>query len=69
MKKLTKLQRSRNAHVKLRNRAMNTVGKTAKIKEIYHNSVLNQQFTEHRILSKKERKGIFARISKLVLGK
>ena len=66
MAKLTKIQRSNNAHKRLQNRYDYMPGKTAEIKYRYHLRVRVRQEMENRILSKKERRGIFSHFAKLV---
>lgn len=66
MAKLTKIQRSNNAHKRLQNRYDYMPGNTAEIKYRYHLRVRVRQEMENRILSKKERRGIFSHFAKLV---
>ena len=66
MAKLSKLQRSNNAHLRLQHKYNCIVGKSADIKYYYHLRVRELQKDKKRILSNKERRGIFSHVSKLV---
>ena len=62
-KKLTKLQRSNNAHWKLRQRAADVPGKRGDLLYSYHGEVLRRQSSRKRVLSRSERRGLFSRLS------
>ena len=59
MKKLTKLQRSQNAHMKLRSKHSSTPGKIGDVKYRYHTAVLKAQKAKKHVLSKSDRAKIY----------
>ena len=69
MARISKIQRSNNAHKRLQNKYDYIPGNTAEIKYRYHLRVRVRQEKENRILSKKERRGIFNHFVKLVNNK
>lgn len=66
MAKFSKLERSNKAHERLQRKFDYMPGNTAEIKYRYHLRVRLRQEKEDRILSKKERRGIFSHFAKLV---
>ena len=62
MAKLTRFQRSQNAHFDLRMKHADTPGKKGDVLHRYHNNILNIQKAKKRILSKSERRKIFATV-------
>ena len=69
MKKLTRLQRSQNAHLNLRRKHADTPGKKGEVLHRYHNNILNMQKAKKRIMSKNERQRVFATVRNRVYGK
>ena len=69
MKKLTRLQRSQNAHYDLRRKHTYTPGKKGDVLYRYHDNILNMQKAKKRILSKNERQRVFTTVRKRVYGK
>ena len=69
MVKLSKLHRSQNAHIRLRQKAVGMPGKKGDVIYYYHTAVIDRQRDNKRILSKKERRGIFASIRRKVFGR
>ena len=63
MSKLTKFQRSQNAHFNLRMKHSNTPGKKGEVLHRYHNNILNMQKAKKRILSKNEKRKVFKTIN------
>ena len=66
MAKLTRFERSQNAHFNLRMKHANTPGKKGDVLHRYHNNILNIQKARKRILSKNERQKVFATVRKRV---
>lgn len=66
MSKLTKFQRSQNAHFNLRMRHSNTPGKKGEVLHRYHNNILNMQKAKKRILSKNEKQEVFKKVNERV---
>ena len=56
MKKLTRLQRSQNAHSDLRRKHADTPGVRGEVLFTYHNKIIQIQRAQKRVLSRKERK-------------
>lgn len=56
MARLTRLQRSQNAHSRLRMKHADTPGKKGEVLFTYHNKILQIQKHQNRILSKSERR-------------
>lgn len=56
MAKLTRFQRSQNAHFKLRKKHADTPGKKGEIKYTYHNKILARQKALGRVMTRSERK-------------
>ena len=56
MKKLTRLQRSQNAHLNLRRKHADTPGVRGEVLFTYHNKIFQVQRAQKRILSRSERK-------------
>ena len=69
MAKLTRFQRSQNAHFNLRMKHANTPGKKGDVLHRYHNNILNMQKAKKRILSKNERRRVFTTVRNRVYGK
>lgn len=69
MAKISKLTRSQNAHFRLRQKAADMPGKKGDVIYYYHTKVIDSQHDNKRILSKKERRGIFASIRRKVFGR
>ena len=69
MKKLTRLQRSQNAHLNLRRKHADTPGVKGEVLYRYHNNILNMQKAKKRILSKNERQRVFTTVRNRVFGK
>ena len=63
MARLTKLQRSQNAHFKLRMKHADTPGKKGEIKFTYHNKILARQKALGRVMTRSERKMEYDSIS------
>ena len=59
MKKLTKLQRSQNAHWDLRIKHSSGSGRISYVKYRYHTAVLKAQTAKKHVLSKSEREKIY----------
>ena len=68
-KKLSRLQRSQNAHFRLRQKAADIPGLRGEILHTYHKTILDEQKQARRILTKKERQGVFRSLSKLLTPK
>ena len=68
-KKLTRLQRSQNAHWDLRQRAADVPGARGEILFTYHKVILDKQKQTRRILSKKARQSVFRSVSRHVTSK
>ena len=69
MAKLTRFQRSQNAHFNLRMKHAHTPGKKGDVLHRYHNNILNMQKAKKRILSKNERRRVFTTVRNRVYGK
>ena len=69
MAKLTRFQRSQNAHFNLRMKHAQTPGKKGDVLHRYHNNILNMQKAKKRILSKNERRRVFTIVRNRVFGK
>ena len=63
MAKLTRLQRSQNAHSRLRLKHADTPGKRGEIKYTYHNKILARQKDLGRVMTRQERKMEYDSIS------
>ena len=68
MAKISKLTRSQNAHMRLRQKAADMPGKRGDLVYTYHGEVIKRQKSAGRVLSKKERRGIFSPLKKWYLG-
>lgn len=66
MAKLTRFQRSQNAHFDLRKKHADTPGKRGDVLHRYHNNILNMQKAKKRVLTKNERRKVFATVRKRV---
>ena len=66
MARTKRLIRSQNAHHRLRLKHSDTPGKRGEILYRYHRACLGKQKTENRILSKKERRSLFTKITRRV---
>ena len=64
--RLTRYQRSQNAHWDLRKKHENTAGKKGDVLYLYHDHVLNVQKAKKKVLTLKERRKIFATVKKTV---
>ena len=69
MAKLTKLQRSQNAHARLKTKHVYTPGVKGEILMRYHSNVLNVQKAKKRVISKQQRREIFATTSNRVVNR
>ena len=67
--KLSKYQKSQNAHFRLRQKAADMPGKKGDVFYYYHTEVINRQAGRKSVLAKKERRGIFAAIRRKVFGR
>ena len=63
MAKLSRLQRSQNAHSRLRMKHADTPGKKGEIKYTYHNKILAKQKALGRVMTRSERKMEYDSIS------
>lgn len=66
MTKLTRLQRSQNAHYDLKRKHADTPGKRGDVLYRYHNNILNIQKAKKRILTKNERRKVYATVRRRV---
>ena len=66
MAKLTRLQRSQKAHDRLKTKHIYTPGVKGDILIRYHNNILNIQKAKKRVLTKNERRKVFATVRKRV---
>ena len=66
MARLSKLQRSNNAHFDLRRKHADTPGKKGEVLYRYHDNVLKVQKAKKRVLSKSDRRKIFSTVRKRV---
>ena len=64
MAKLTRLQRSQKAHDRLKTKHIYTPGVKGDILIRYHNNILNMQEAKKRVLTKNERRKVFATVRK-----
>ena len=69
MAKLTRFQRSQNAHFKLRMKHADTPGRKGDILHKYHDVILNKQKKEKRVVPIKKRRQIFSSILKRNMNK
>ena len=63
MAKLTRFERSQNAHFNLRMKHADTPGKKGEIKYTYHNKILARQKALGRVMTRRERKMEYDSIS------
>ena len=63
MSRLTKLVRSQNAHMGLRQKAADVPGKRGEVLYTYHNKILQIQKHQKRVLTKFERREEFKSIN------
>ena len=66
MARLSKLQRSNNAHFDLRRKHADTPGKKGEVLYRYHDNVIKAQKAKKRVLSKSDRRKIFSTVRKRV---
>lgn len=66
MARLTRLQRSQNAHSVLRMKHADTPGKRGDVLYRYHNNVLQMQKAKKRILTKTEKRKVYTTVRKRV---
>lgn len=61
---MSRLERSQNAHRRLRNKLIHKKGKSAEVKFMYHSEVMDVQKSAGRILPLESRRMIFQSIEK-----
>lgn len=69
MPRLSRLQRSNNAHFDLRVKAGNLPGKRGDVVYEYHGKMISLQSKANRVFSRKERRDVFSRIEKQMNGR
>ena len=69
MARLTRLQRSQNAHYDLRVKHRDTPGKRGDVLYRYHGNILNMQKAKKRVLTKSERRKVFTTVRNRVYRK